>query len=43
MESDVSQALLNGRRVAELEGSAKQRLTLVRADTARAFRSTWKP
>lgn len=35
MESDVSQALLNGRRVAELEGSASRRLTLVQANTAR--------
>ena len=35
MESDISLALLNGGRVAELEGSASRRLTLVRVNTAR--------
>ena len=35
---DVSLALLNGRRVAELGGSASRRLTLVRANTAHFVR-----
>ena len=37
---DVSLALLNGWRVAELEGSASRRLTLVRANTARETRGS---
>ena len=38
IDVDVSQALLNGRRVAELGDSAKLRLTLVRTNTARVAR-----
>lgn len=38
MGSDVSQALVNGRRITELEGHAKLRLALARANTARTAR-----
>ena len=39
MNVDVSQALLNGRRVAKREGSAKPCLNLVRANTAYLIRA----
>ena len=38
MNVDVSLARLNGKRVAELGGSASRRLTLVRANTAHLVR-----